>query len=1179
MNISNRSRCSMCPGIKRSVLIISLMLSRRAIAHKPGSGISRGLSPHGLGSNIHLIQPIDNPFINENKMTLEETLPLGVSSSLDEEVAPAAFRTRQSYGGFSLPSVFLETDHHGSSFSELSALSTASMKQDMYLNRVVSSHPVEQIIPHVSLSANAVSDSIRSTSGETFIDFTGSCSEGYTPFEKHEDVESLAVCWSICRGNFACTQVHFKSSSGDCFLSQGISVRSSPSSSTSSECRSLTVAGVALLREHALPTLPSFTVLPNNQIKLVYEGESVPVLISDSLAECQSACLEDTRCGFGVWLEGESKECVLGSLVLGADSSCPNDACVTTCGSSECILFQRNVGDLVHHVVVDVPVSSAVPSSLFRTPSVSCEQHCGGIEIHEENACVTLCVAAARHKCQSLVCSHSDCYGGVVFTYGANEPQECYPFEGKPVGTATKGKIMEVFVPPRLAFYAISSGSLVEGATISSTPVISLLSTRSIQPQFATFNGACPVFHEGILLGSGVGISRFAAVSLDECWGLCTGFSEGECTQVQFNMDTSECTLGDAISVGPAIPNSSVTCRSFSYMPTTSGNGLPGIMFVDSVGAGQKNGYWFPDATEPQLVGSLEECQAVCKQADTGAADSVCRYAGYVECSSFHSTACASNGAAADCQLCDRNPSGGVCRIPRMVSVDTTTASVSPPAACLGNQCRWFEKSAPGFSLVVKTAADDRVDRLPSSSSGLICDGSYLPPSTVDQATSRCYFAVESLWHCQQSCVAVNRVEKSPTIRQCVGGLYTDNGGDKRCYLAQYLRAEGVSCTGAANCGWFDIDGRGKTASLATTGMELAVQARSLSAMPFDLGIGQCKHFKSFGVVITKPVSDLGAANVLTFCADACAYFPQCMAFQVDGSKTGGGGKDCNLIAGKDTDCSMVTCQLSSAITLPAAGSSNSTVCWSKTASATVNTGPEEIDMDGIDPGVPGFVLTNARVRRFAWSDVQNQNTLGLTPTMEDCQSLCRSADGCAAGTWQPCQAIESYCASQSQSAELNATCAACANVRVSDTQSAVAFPVNYGVCKLANVVGPSTQGCDPEPCYAFETADENFFIMSLTKSSFLSDSGIDTTKLNFRGESGAFTKAQTLLECQSHCRSDPTCKYGHFSPKSSGAGECYLTALEVRIHNGDIMQMKEPVKCDGKCVVFYKLPTTYPGA
>ncbi len=194
---------------------------------------------------------------------------------------------------------------------------------------------------------------------------------------------------------------------------------------------------------------------------------------------------------------------------------------------------------------------------------------------------------------------------------------------------------------------------------------------------------------------------------------------------------------------------------------------------------------------------------------------------------------------------------------------------------------------------------------------------------------------------------------------------------------------------------------------------------------------------------------------------------------------------------------------------------------------------------------------------------------------------MCRVSDGCVSGSWQHCQAIEQLCRSDTLPGtplELQATCNACRKVPVSESQPSVDFPEHLGVCKMASQIKTSTQACFPEPCYAFEEGSENYFIMSTSKSAFLLPDGtVNAALLNIAGEPGTYIKAKSLSECQEACTSDPNCRYGHLVPRTTGFGECYLSAQEVRVNDGQRFRMKDPQNCDGQCIVFMKLPTRLP--
>ena len=196
---------------------------------------------------------------------------------------------------------------------------------------------------------------------------------------------------------------------------------------------------------------------------------------------------------------------------------------------------------------------------------------------------------------------------------------------------------------------------------------------------------------------------------------------------------------------------------------------------------------------------------------------------------------------------------------------------------------------------------------------------------------------------------------------------------------------------------------------------------------------------------------------------------------------------------------------------------------------------------------------------------------------------MCRVSDGCIAGTWQHCQSIEQFCTADSLPGtpqEVKATCSACRKVPVSEAQQSLDFPEHLGVCKMASQIRPSTQGCFPEPCYAFEEGSENYFIMSTDKSAFIGkDRSLDLSLVSIQGEAGAYVKTKSLADCENACTADATCRYGHYVPRSTGYGECYLTSQEIRYDDGYRFRMKSPVGCDGQCIVFMKLATKLPNA
>jgi hypothetical protein len=250
--------------------------------------------------------------------------------------------------------------------------------------------------------------------------------------------------------------------------------------------------------------------------------------------------------------------------------------------------------------------------------------------------------------------------------------------------------------------------------------------------------------------------------------------------------------------------------------------------------------------------------------------------------------------------------------------------------------------------------------------------------------------------------------------------------------------------------------------------------------------------------------------------------------------------------------------------------------------------------MENVDPGLPGFYTINSRVRKFGWPNVVNQNKLPVTASMEECQAICRATDGCITGSWQVCSAIQQYCNRgqliNDMTPELTATCNACSSVTLSSQQPAVAFPINFGVCKLSQSINNHIEGCQPEPCYSFEAGSDEYYILSMTKNPF-SAPGAPNYMLN--NEVNAYVRTKSLNECQSFCTpavaNDPNdprtkCKYGLYIPRANGYGECYLTELEIRENHGNYWRIKQAttVNCEGTCIVFIKLnnqmPTIFSG-
>jgi hypothetical protein len=1170
------------------------------------------LSDAGLGSDIQLIPLVENPFSGTGVLQPLEEIAMESNEALDQEVVPPDFKSSQSFGQFALASSFIE-DGHGathvssplsgfiqvavdrsknelSTSAEFREVDLLNQETDQATDRFKYSHRDDKLVA-------AVTSQIYS--GPSSKDFSGPCASGYVPYAK-STARTIDECWALCRENFACTQVHFSEIARTCYLSHGISVRAIATapddiSMPSSECRSLTPAGLETLNRGLLP---AFRQIPNNQIYLASNATVDPLTVG-SIAECQSACLDADSCQYGAWIARRNgkNECILASMISTSDCPSTVSECVKTCGSEDCALFERNLLNMAGpRSLQAIPATSVstgaagFPMNISETPS--CEHKCDSTVL-SESVCTSLCLVETRSLCQAACASHKS--GGCVavgFYYGGNRTnQMCVGFMSVPIVNSTaigkeldySTRLVDVFVMPQSASAASpQGGSLIESgrSSLVATRLSKFLSPEDIRPKFIQFAGPCDVFHEGVLAGgSGPGLTRFKAQSIDECWRLCESYSNNQCSQVQFHVSRGECVLGDAI--GKTFKaDSSIICRTLEYTPVSSSNGLSGMIYVDSV-SGMKNGEnnWFSNAAAPVLVDSIEECQALCKLADTGASDAVCRFGGYADCSAFHSTWCQGTGAThIDCGLCDRNPGGGVCRIPKISTTGGVSSSPArqgeTPIPCAGGKCKWFERGTYGYSLEVSTGIGSKINHLPQT--GLICDStSYLPtPQGGSAGASGCSYPVESLWHCETLCSTVNKVNGKAT---CIGGLYSDKQGVKQCKLARFKSSNAKECNG--NCGWFELAGEGRTAGLEDTGAGVAEAARNMGTNAFTMGLGPCQQFRAIDAVITNTPSGFQYSPIED-CSRACAYFPQCSSYQITGSVSGNNRDSCDVLKGRESDCTFITCTLSSAISLAVPSGNNMTLCWTKTPLGTTVSGDEDIDMD-IDPGIPGYITTNARVRKFGWQDVLNKDQLALTMTMEECQSMCRVSDGCVSGSWQNCQVIEQYCASDSApgaSQELKATCNACRNVGVDKFQQSLQFPEHLGVCKMASVVSTHAEGCWPEPCYAFEEGSENFFIMSTSKSGFLlPDGSIDKLLLNYQGEPSAYVKAKSLSECEDACGADDQCKYGHYVPRTTGYGECYLTSQEIRVNDGQRFRMKDPQPCEGQCIAFMKLPIRLP--
>ena len=1143
------------------------------------------LSHAGLGNDLELMVPIDNPFASSGSLKLVEAMPDSNDESLKVEAVPPELRSHDSAGQFYLPSSILQVTRSG---DKSRALSPEYREVD-YLNRLV-----EGRVPTVSSNLLQTRNSRNGRDrdpvamedaavygGAPSVDFKGPCALGYSPFKKVAG-KSLDECWSSCREYSACTQVHFDEEAESCYLSQGISSNGAKFvelSDSMEECRSLTPVGLTSL--FGLGSLPPFRILADTELYLI-SNTSVSIQLAVSLAECQSACIDRNDCHFGAWIDGRN-DCYLAEAV---SNKCILNDCHKVGGDTESILFERNLANMVYAKGLTGEATSKIPFP----ESESCERRCRS-SFDSESACVTLCLVEARSACQMhcLTWKREEQCVGVSLSYGNFSNQTCFGFskftKQAEADTTDHPIMVDVFVLPA-ELRLPSRVSFLEGTS-------EFLGPSGNLPSFTQYIGACDIFHEGVSLGSGSGISQFSALSISECWNLCL---RSQCSQIQFNSATNLCVLGDAMASQQQKSDSSsnVICRSLNSMPSNTSNGLSGMMLVDSVGSQRRNNSnWFSGAAQPVLVTSIYACQAICKMADTQASDSVCRFGGYQACSSFYSSLCSSAAASAECNLCKGNPDQGICRIPQINVAQPGAATYAPsnaaqqalsrtPIPCLGGKCVWFEKGAVGFSLQVSTPSVNTVNYLPSKDQGFVCaTSSYLPPLVIEKsAIGRCFYPAESLWHCQKLCSLVNLNNGTLGNPACIGGLYTDSYGSKQCRLARYRLTSGRPCTGL-NCAWFELSGLGKTATLFATGTNLADESRQ-QPLPSLVGRGACQQFRAMQAVITNTPAGFQFSPVED-CTRACLFFPQCSSFQLTGSLSGTSNSSaCDVVAGSKSNCTFITCTLSTAISLPTPTTALNTLCWTKTPAGLNDQGDAGADMDLANPGLPGFTTTNARVRKFSWNSVINQNNLILAPSLEECQATCRVSDACIAGSWQSCKAIEGYCPptadAPASSPELAATCDACRKVYLSPAQPSVQFPDNLGVCKQASAVNLVTEGCNPEPCYAFEEGGENYFILSMSKSPFIkADGSLNDANVLFLGEPKAYKRTQSVVDCENLCTQDPACRYGHFETFTNGYGNCYLTSSEIRVTDGSSYKLNMPNPCTGSCIVFIKLPTALP--
>jgi hypothetical protein len=287
----------------------------------------------------------------------------------------------------------------------------------------------------------------------------------------------------------------------------------------------------------------------------------------------------------------------------------------------------------------------------------------------------------------------------------------------------------------------------------------------------------------------------------------------------------------------------------------------------------------------------------------------------------------------------------------------------------------------------------------------------------------------------------------------------------------------------------------------------------------------------------------------------------------VTGSRADGNNSACTLPSPSCFD--YVACATSSVITgVVTSATDEHIACFSHTANPALALMGSE-DLDGLNLGIPAFVLTNARVRKFSFESVLNGERVFVTQTLEDCQSLCKANfDHCVTGTWQVCAAVKPYCPEVPGNDELGVTCAACAAVQVSG--AVVPFPANWGACKLASKVETFGQKCVPEPCYAFEGGDDRFEILAVTKSNLINEDGTPIARILM---GGAYQLASDLLDCQARCAENKACSYGHFEPATFGYGRCLLTNAEMQVLRAGVFVLANtPAKCSN-CVVFKKLP------
>ena len=1015
------------------------------------------------------------------------------------------------------------------------------------------------------------------------VDFVGVCHD-FLILATETNSGSLNDCWTHCMKNMEfCTQVHWVQ--GNCFLGAGVSgPRGGKEEISRGICRSLTDLGfLELVRgerdalstatfvssltektksdivETVIPaisqfstfplTLSAFTILPSEiKYTLVQPlSDSGSMFATPSFLFCQSACLNSDWCNVVAWLDGEI--CQLALKAISGDtvqSDCRGMNCLANIGGTEDVILAEK--DEMFTVVNSVSGSTSSISNTF-----DCK--CSGEEI-----CLTECRRKSQRACIQLCSEKENCkfvsVGFQEFVEIQNPVNETATIVVSPQGG------VDVIAPPRPVIVTDKVECRVSGNLFNAgkgklyahknSPAISRsFATTFLQSEikseaFHSFPGSCDIFHANLTVA---GVSQFSAESADECWALCEAYSPS-CSQIMYHALTSMCVLGDGIASNYVSSPDGTVCRSRS--DSRSPSGLSGMLLVDSVNGQTVKNRWFP-SSQARGVASLEACQSLTKLGNFN-------HGGYVSCDGVLN-ACLTQPTHPDCAICQLSQNGGVCRMQALKESPETNIP------CIGN-CQFFESGIQGFQLKIGKSS------LPSSPIGQLCYVNPSPsmPQITKQANGFCGFQTSSLSACQSVC---------QQAAGCVGGLYTDKQGLKLCSLATAISGNSTICsTGGVNCAWFELAGLGNVLPLTVTGTNLADANRQSIAPQAGMNFGRCAVFKALDVFKAGPPS-VFALKPLTACANLCDLTPNCRSWQVAGAATA--GSSCSVSEeGNMAGCSQITCSLSSVITgtFPAQPGDESSACFSYTANPYLAS-LAPASMLGVNLGVPSYYLSNARVRKFGWSDVINQNRLSLTQTLEDCQSGCKAqgSDVCAGGTWQVCSSVESGCVDSDNNAllaatvpnsELFATCEACSAVNVSISQQSVAFPSSWGVCKYSRTVKENAQKCQPEPCYAFEGGDDEFIILSVSKSPFIDSDGIVISNLLM---GAGYTKSASLNDCESICHRTNGCLYGHYEPMTNGYGNCFLSGQQLQTLEEGVYTLSETNFClTQNCVVFQKV-------